>query len=116
MTGVAPSSARRPWAAVGWGAACLALFVGVLRLLALTTEHDGAIRSAWEHGFGAQLYDKRSVVGTALDPVVAFVPVVLLGDHHGNTRDRPFEIQQRRAHVRGSRDADAIDVLQAEDR
>lgn len=42
-------SERRPWAAVGWGAACLALFFGVLRLLALATEHDGAIRFAWEH-------------------------------------------------------------------
>lgn len=41
-------SSRRPWTAVGWGAACLALFVGVLRLLALATEHDGAIRFAWE--------------------------------------------------------------------
>ncbi|MCL9665051.1 hypothetical protein L2091_07390 [Curtobacterium albidum] len=42
-------AARRPWAAVGWGAACLALFVGVLRLLALATEYDGVIRFAWEH-------------------------------------------------------------------
>lgn len=42
-------SAGRPWVAVAWGAACLALFVGVLRLLALATEHNGVIRFAWEH-------------------------------------------------------------------
>ncbi len=41
-------SGRRPWAAVYWGAACLLLFTGALRLLALATEHDGVIRFGWE--------------------------------------------------------------------
>lgn len=39
---------RRFGSAVAWGAACVALAVGVLRLVQVATEHDGVIRFAWE--------------------------------------------------------------------
>lgn len=48
MMAIRRGSGRRPWAAVYWGAACLLLFTGALRLLALATEHDGVIRFGWE--------------------------------------------------------------------